>query len=120
MNVRRTYQSSQANQPGWRWRLGGGDGGFSKRKAPKEKPAHVIYRREIKRSPVPIKGNMEEESIVCYEGKVFEKDTRELRSGKKLISFAITDYTYSINCKIFAKPEEAEELENAIKKRCLV
>lgn len=110
--------SEQSSKPaqGGGGGFGGGDGGFSKRKAPKEKPAHVIYRREIKRSPVPIKGNMEEESIVCYEGKVFEKDTRELRSGKKLISFAITDYTYSINCKIFAKPEEAEELENAIKK----
>ncbi len=93
------------------------EGGFSSNsRAPKEKPAHVIYKREIKRPPVPIKGNMEEESVVCFEGKIFEKDTRDLRSGKKLISFAITDYTYSINCKIFAKPEEAEELEGALKK----
>jgi len=94
---------------------GGGGGGFSK-KSPKEKPAHVIYRREIKRPPVPIKGNMEEESVVCFEGKIFEQDVRELRSGKKLISFAITDYSYSINCKIFAKPEEAEELEGKLNK----
>jgi len=94
--------------------FGGGGGGRSK--TPKEKPAHVIYRREIKKPPVPIKGNMEEESVVCFEGKIFEKDVRELRSGKKLISFAITDYSYSINCKIFAKPEEAQELEDALNK----
>ncbi len=113
---RRKNSMEQTNKPS----ASGGyksDGGYTPRsKSPKEKPAHVIYRREIKRPPVPIKGNMEEESIVCFEGKIFEKDTRELRSGKKLISFAITDYSYSINCKIFAKPEEADELEQALQK----
>ncbi len=94
----------------------GGNGGGKGKKSTKEKAPGVLYRNKCKRDPMQIKGNLEEEAIVCFEGKVFEKDMRDLKSGKKLISFSITDYTYSVACKVFAKPDEGEELYEKIEK----
>ena len=43
---------------------------------------------------------------VVVRGQVMTLDSRELKSGKTLLIFAITDFTDSITAKIFVKPEE--------------
>ncbi|CEN82865.1 PolC-type DNA polymerase III [Paraclostridium sordellii] len=38
---------------------------------------------------------------VCIVGEVFDVELKELRNGKVLLIAAVTDYTSSINCKLF-------------------
>ncbi len=60
---------------------------------------------------------------VC--GDIISCETRELKSGKTLFSYAFTDYTSSLTFKIFAEPSQVQEItENisghiAIQGRCM-
>ncbi|MCT4564099.1 MAG: PolC-type DNA polymerase III [Maledivibacter sp.] len=75
-----------------------------------------ILGRKIKGEVVRIKGLSEEDGIVCIEGKVFDKESRELRSGKVLLTLSVTDYTSSIGVKIFVEKDDAKELDGNISK----
>lgn len=75
-----------------------------------------ILGRKIKAEVVKIKGLSEEDGIVCIEAKVFEKESRELRSGKILLNLSVTDYTSSIGVKIFVEKDDAKELDGKISK----
>ncbi len=58
----------------------------------------------------------DEERRVAVEGYVFFAETRELRSGRTLLTFKMTDYTNSISVKKFSRDQEDAELMKAIKK----
>ncbi|AZR72387.1 PolC-type DNA polymerase III [Anoxybacter fermentans] len=62
----------------------------------------------------PLKEITDEERSIVVEGKVFKVEERELKSGRKIISFNITDYTDSITGKIFVDADN--ELGSQIKK----
>ncbi|BEP29336.1 PolC-type DNA polymerase III [Helicovermis profundi] len=76
----------------------------------KKNNSNNVYRNKITRLITMIDEANEEEGIFAFEGKIFEKNLRDLKNGKGLISFAITDYSNSINCKLFAKEKEKNEL----------
>ncbi|SKC74126.1 PolC-type DNA polymerase III [Maledivibacter halophilus] len=76
----------------------------------------IIHGKRIKGDTTRIKGLSEEDGIAIIEGKVFEKESRELKSGKILFILAVTDYTSSIGVKIFASKEDAKELDEKISK----
>ena len=59
-----------------------------------------------------IEGEMGE---VTVRGKILDKDSRELRSGKTIIIFHITDFTDTITVKVFANEDTLEDLNAAIK-----
>ncbi|SHJ90999.1 PolC-type DNA polymerase III [Paramaledivibacter caminithermalis] len=84
-----------------------------KEKKPKNKN---IFGKKINGEIVRIKGLSEEDGMVCIEGKVFEKESRELKSGKILITLSITDYTSSIGVKIFVSKDDAKQLDENIQK----
>ena len=89
---------------------------FSKSdKKDKVLPENVIYRKTIKSQPIPVKEADEEESLVTLAGEVFMIDSRVLRGGKILVTFAISDGFDSIGVKIFAKPKEGEKLLDTLK-----
>ncbi|WP_432400490.1 PolC-type DNA polymerase III [Wukongibacter sp. M2B1] len=73
-----------------------------------------ILGKKISGEIVKIKGLSEEDGMVCVEAKVFQKEERELKSGKILITLSITDYTSSIGVKIFASKEDAESINENI------
>ncbi|WEV55025.1 PolC-type DNA polymerase III [Leuconostocaceae bacterium ESL0723] len=50
----------------------------------------------------PLKEIDGEENRVVVEGYIFNKDIRELRSGRQLLTLKITDYTSSISAKKFS------------------
>ncbi len=52
---------------------------------------------------------LDEEDLVTISGDIFGIDTRELKSGKILLMFNVTDYTSSVSVKIFLKPDGADE-----------
>lgn len=49
---------------------------------------------------------VDEERRVAIEGYVFFAETKELRSGRTLLTFKITDYTSSIMVKMFSRDKE--------------
>ncbi len=58
----------------------------------------------------------EEERRVAIEGYVFAAETKELRSGRTLLTFKITDYTSSIMVKMFSRDKEDANLFERVKK----
>ncbi|TYR82754.1 PolC-type DNA polymerase III [Priestia megaterium] len=70
----------------------------------------------IKDEIVPIDAIMDEEKRIAVQGYVFDAETRELRSGRTLLIFKITDYTNSIMVKMFSRDKEDIPLLQAIKK----
>ncbi|SFX31910.1 DNA polymerase-3 subunit alpha [Thermoactinomyces sp. DSM 45891] len=59
----------------------------------------------IQDAPLPIREIQEEEKRVTIQGKVFQVESKELRTGKFLFTFFLTDYTDSLTVKYFAEKE---------------
>ncbi|NEU29337.1 PolC-type DNA polymerase III [bacterium LRH843] len=70
----------------------------------------------IKDDPIPLEGIVDEERRITVQGYVFFAETRELRSGRTLLTFKLTDYTDSILIKMFSRDKEDVPLLQAIKK----
>ncbi|MFK4997981.1 OB-fold nucleic acid binding domain-containing protein [Bacillus sp. N9] len=58
----------------------------------------------------------DEERRIAIEGYIFDAETRELRSGRTLLTFKITDYTDSILVKMFSRDKEDAEILKLVKK----
>ena len=59
---------------------------------------------------------IDEERRVAIEGYVFSAETKELRSGRTLLTFKITDYTSSIMVKMFSRDKEDAAQFTRVKK----
>lgn len=66
----------------------------------------VWFGREIKSEAVPIKHLIEEEKSITVQGRIFDLSIRELRSGRTLVVFNITDNTDSITVKFFLESKD--------------
>ncbi|MBM7647093.1 DNA polymerase-3 subunit alpha (Gram-positive type) [Bacillus ectoiniformans] len=58
----------------------------------------------------------DEERRIAIEGYVFDAETKELRSGRTLLTFKITDYTDSMMVKMFSRDKEDAALYGRMKK----
>ena len=76
----------------------------------------LIYGRTIRDEPIPMSEVSEESGRVAVEGVVFQQESRQLKSGKYLLTFALSDYTGSISGKIFLDEKNIEDVEGKIKK----
>ncbi|GGF80055.1 DNA polymerase III PolC-type [Paenibacillus albidus] len=61
---------------------------------------------EIKEQAVPIIEIQDEEKKITIQGTIFGLDSKELRNGNTLFTFCITDFTDSLQMKMFAKTKE--------------
>jgi DNA polymerase III subunit alpha, Gram-positive type len=59
---------------------------------------------------------VDEERRIAVEGYIFDAEIRELRSGRSLLTFKITDYTSSIMVKMFSRDKEDAALFQLVKK----
>lgn len=59
---------------------------------------------------------VDEERRISIEGYVFDAETKELRSGRTLLTFKITDYTSSILVKMFSRDKEDATQFQRVKK----
>lgn len=82
----------------------------SARRFRKSRNPDVIYGREFSEQPVSISEIIDEVGEVVIRGEILNSEIRDLRSGKQLLSFAITDDTDTIRVKLFLSPEQAEEV----------
>lgn len=60
---------------------------------------------------------MDEERRITVQGYVFDVETRELKSGRTLCIFKITDYTIVFD-QMFAREKEDAALMKSLKKEC--
>ncbi|MBM7837683.1 DNA polymerase-3 subunit alpha (Gram-positive type) [Alkalihalobacillus xiaoxiensis] len=80
------------------------------------KNANLSMGYTIKEDPVPLEAIVDEERRITVQGYVFATDIRELRSGRTLLTFKITDYTDSILVKMFSRDKEDVPVMQAVKK----
>lgn len=59
---------------------------------------------------------LEEKNTVCVTGEVFNVDIKELRNGRILFVISITDYTSSINCRLFLDDMNKDRVIDNVKK----
>lgn len=71
----------------------------------------VIYKRLIRQTPIEIKSIEEEDALVCIEGLVFERESRELKGGKNLVVFSVSDGTNSISVKLFVEQQDLAQFD---------
>ena len=76
----------------------------------------VLLGKLIKDTPRAIDSFEEEEKFVTVEGRIFGMDVRELKNGKQLLTFKITDDRDSILCKVIKEADEIKELKGKLKK----
>ncbi len=81
------------------------------------KDGKALYGKHfIVKEPVAIRTITEASGFVTIEGDVIQKEQKSIQDGKKIIyTFAVTDYTSTINCKFFLTPQEAADIDELIK-----
>ena len=52
---------------------------------------------------------------ICLDGEIINMDSRELKSGKLLITFDLYDGSSTITCKVFAEAEKAGAMKGRLK-----
>lgn len=79
------------------------------------KDTSVILGRSIKEDSIFMKDLNENSGIVVVCGDVFKKEVIETKTGRKIVTFFITDYTNSMTVKLFPRPRDADRIIEEIK-----
>src|SRR5699024_1152712 len=70
---------------------------------------------KIQDDPVLMEEIQEEERRITVQGYIFDAEVRELRSGRSLLIIKATDYTDSLQIKMFSKGDEDAEKFKSVK-----
>ena len=86
--------------------------GKQKNQPPKDnnKTNEILFGKKIKGEAKPIKEVVEEEHNVVVIGTPFSLDIRQLKTGRAILSFCVTDLTDSVTCKIIRELKEIEDI----------
>ena len=76
----------------------------------------IFYGKPFEGDEMPIEEIVEEIGEVIVRGKVIELETREIRNEKTIVIFAVTDFTDTIQAKLFTKNERLPEVLEHLKK----
>jgi len=76
----------------------------------KEKESKVLWGKVIKGQARPISEIVEEEPNVIILGKMLAFEVKELKTGRAILSFDLTDFEDSITCKLIRDLKEIEKL----------
>ncbi|MFL0246110.1 DNA polymerase III subunit alpha [Candidatus Clostridium stratigraminis] len=71
---------------------------------------------KIKEAVIKITDITPDEGRIALEGEISNMESKELKSGKTLVSFDLYDGSSSMTCKSFLKPGEEEEVLPRLKK----
>ena len=97
---------------GWGKDRGGfGDRGFTVKKS---NNPEVLYGRDFEDDFLEIEKVDGEMGEVTLRGKILTCESRELRSGKFILTFDVSDFTDTISVKMFVRPELFEEVKGVI------
>ena len=76
----------------------------------------TIYGKGFEGDAIPISDIQDEIGEVIIRGKIIKLEARELRNEKTIVTFAISDFTDTINAKIFIKNEQVPDLKEVLTK----
>ncbi|NGP44093.1 PolC-type DNA polymerase III [Bacillaceae bacterium SIJ1] len=76
----------------------------------------LVIGYPIKDEPVMLRDIQEEERRIVAQGYIFDAEIKELRSGRTLLTFKLTDYSDSILVKMFSRDKEDVSLLQSVKK----
>lgn len=91
------------------------EGNYTYRKKLPDDPS-IFFGRPFEGEVVPMIEIQEELGDVVIQGKVQEIQERELRNGKILMVFFISDFTDTIAGKLFLQKEQRDEIVNYLKR----
>jgi len=74
----------------------------------------VLYGRDFEDEPMEIEKIEGEIGEVTIRGRILACENRELRSGKFILTFDISDFTDTITVKMFIRPELFQEVKALI------
>lgn len=89
------------------------DNNYNKKE--ENKNSSIIAGKNINEDPVDISNIDETSGIISICGDVFKTKIIETKTGRKIVTFYITDYTSSITVKLFPKPKDTERVIEEIK-----
>ncbi|MCX7772585.1 MAG: hypothetical protein N2376_05660, partial [Clostridia bacterium] len=72
----------------------------------REQNPNIIFGRTIKGQPVKMNQVDTNSGAVVIEGQILKSDKRELKNGRTLVTFDITDFSSSLTCKLFPNEDE--------------
>ncbi|MDU4659523.1 MAG: PHP domain-containing protein, partial [Clostridium butyricum] len=99
------------------YQANGGESKSEGKSNKKNNPFLILGRSSnIKENIVKIIDITPYEGTVAIEGEISNIETKELRSGKILVSFDLYDGSSSMCCKSFLKPEQSDEVISKLKK----
>ena len=86
------------------------------KEAKNPQPDNVIYGVSIQtKERVKVKEINDTMERVCIDGQIFQREDKELKSGKILINLFVTDKTSTISCKLFVTKQKFDEINKRLK-----
>lgn len=79
-------------------------------------PIQLGYAIKPEIPAIPMEEIVEEAKPLVVEGMIFDKEIRQLKSGRQLLILKVTDYTSSLTMKRFSNSDEDMALFAALKK----
>ncbi|MCI1943910.1 PolC-type DNA polymerase III [Clostridium luticellarii] len=76
---------------------------------------NIIVGKSINGDITDIRSITEVSKSIVIKGDIFKREIIETKTGRKIITFYITDYTSSIIVKLFPRPKDADRLIDEIK-----
>ncbi len=76
----------------------------------------VVYGRDFEDEAMPIEQMAESVGEAVVRGEALNVETRAIRNGKTLLLLTITDFTDTVQVKLFLRNEDAEEILSGIQK----
>jgi len=112
--IRRTNERTQ-NAPESSKPNGAVKNGSKKSKAANKDP-NLIYGKGIKGPVVKMNQVDINSGMVTIEGQILKTEQKSLKTGRILFTFDITDFTYSLTCKLFPGEEELKTISEKLTK----
>ncbi len=79
----------------------------------------VLLGKPIKGDPVLLREVVDEEKNVIVQGRIVNLEIRELKTGRKLVTFDITDFSDSLSIKFFEDEKKSRLTEDGLLKKGL-
>ena len=104
-----------SQQSGGRSRQFSGNGGGRGAWRRSSDDPNVIYGRDFDDEPMELRHVIGEMGEITFRGKVIKIETREIRNEKTIFTFAVTDFTDTINIKLFLRNEQLPDILGEVK-----
>lgn len=108
-------KKTQLNRGRKGWGRDQGSSEEKKLSAKRSNNPDVLYGRDVEDDPIEIEKLEGEVGEVTVRGQILTMDSRELRSGKSILIFDVSDFTDTITVKMFVRPEIFGEVKEGLK-----